>query len=167
MSGTDSWHCCGLNLPGARMTRIGQHLRCETSGVDFPRCSEQICFCFPRACQCSCLCTRVKSIRQRRRVRIAPYLSYSVACSLFCSFSCDAVAVLTCPLCTPWTQSLHDVHILATFSHADRNCSRLCRFPRTLLSRHLMSSGGIVRQKEDASRCGRRQHARRNRRSYA
>ena len=54
-------------------------------------------------------------------LQIVPYLSCSVASllfcvSLFCSSCCVVDAVLTCPVVHPWTQSLHDVHILATFS---------------------------------------------------
>ena len=39
-------------------------------------------FLFVRACQCSCLCARVKDTRKRGRVRIAPCLSGFVVCSL-------------------------------------------------------------------------------------
>ena len=65
-------------------------------------------FLFVRACQCSCLCARVKDTRKRGRVRIAPCLSGFVVCSLLVFLDVMSVLVLTCPFLLPWAQSLHD-----------------------------------------------------------
>ena len=58
-------------------------------------------------------------------MRIVPYMSCSV---LFCSSWCDAVAVLTCPLCIPG-HSVCTMHTSWTLSHSERNCSRFCSDP--------------------------------------
>ena len=63
------WALFRLNMAGSRvatMTRTRRNLRLEPCGVDSLRCSEHFFFVgrFSRACQCSCLCTRVKGIRK-------------------------------------------------------------------------------------------------------
>ena len=113
--------------------RIGQDRQREKlEHQRLPR-SEQIVlslfeFWFVRTCKNSCLCARVKGIRQRRLVRIAPCLSASL-CGPFFSSQSDVDAVLTCPFCFPG-QSLHDVHIPSYFLIQTRTVHGLQRFLR-------------------------------------
>ena len=85
-------------------------------------------FVVPRACQCSCLCTRVQGIRKEYVCEL-----YHTCLVLF--RAPFWFLLMWCRYCVglshvhPWTQSPHGVHIVAS-SHSDSNCSRFAALSR-------------------------------------